>query len=104
MPRGARSENLGNLATFREYAAANVANWYRYINGLRGRDFKNGDVRLVVGFDKTTSHRNFCQSNSCRLQFGPSEGDSTSTYTWSDKLASPTGMSEKDQTYTRGIS
>ena len=100
MPQGARSENLGNLATFREYAAANVANWYRYINGLRGRDFKNGDVRLVVGFDKiaTFANQTAVDFNSVAL-----EGDSTSTYTWSDKLV-PTGMSEKDQTYTRGIS
>ena len=50
MPRGARSEDLGNKATFREYAAANVANWYRYVNGPRGREAKNGEVRLVVGF------------------------------------------------------
>ena len=51
MPRGARSEHLGNSARFREYAAANVADWYRFINGPRGREAKNGDVRLVVGFD-----------------------------------------------------
>ena len=90
MPRGARSEDLGNLAMFREYAAANVANWYRFINGPRGREAKNGDVRLVVGFDKATSwgiatFANQTQQNSCRLKFGPSEGDhSASTYTWSE--------------------
>ena len=89
MPRGARSEDLGNLARFREYAAANVANWYRFVNGPRGREAKNGDVRLVVGFDKTTSwgiatFADQTQQNSCLLKFGPSEGDSTSTYTWSE--------------------
>ena len=89
MPRGARSEDLGNLARFREYAAANVANWYRYVNGPRGREAKNGDVRLVVGFDKTTSwgiatFANQIQQNSCILKFGPSEGDSASAYTWSE--------------------
>ena len=33
LPRGARSEleDLGNLARSREYAAANVANWYRFV-------------------------------------------------------------------------
>ena len=87
MPRGARSEDLGNLARFREYAAANVANWYRFVNGPRGREAKNGDVRLVVGFDKTTSwgiatFANQTQQNSCLLKFGPSEGDSA--YTWSE--------------------
>ena len=89
MPRGARSEDLGNLATFREYAAANVANWYRYVNGPRGREAKNGDVRLVVGFDKTSSwgiatFANQSHQNNCRLKFGLSEADSASTYTWSE--------------------
>ena len=89
MPRGARSEDLGNLAKFREYAAANVANWYRYVNGPRGREAKNGDVRLVVGFDKTTSwgiatFANQTLQNSCILKFGPLEGDSASTYMWSE--------------------
>ena len=35
---------------------------------------------------------NQTQQNSCRLKFGPSEGDSTSTYTWSDK----TGVADWD--------
>ena len=108
MPQGSSSKNLGNLGTFREYVTANVTNLYRYINGPRGREAKNGDICLV-SFDKTTSwgiatFANQTQQNSCRFKFGPSEGDSTCTYTWSDKLASLTGMSEKDQTYTRGIS
>ena len=89
MPRGARSEDLRNKATFREYAAANIANWFRYANGPRGLEAKNGDVRLIVGFDKTTSwgiatFANQTQQNSCRLKFGRSEGDFASTsYTWS---------------------
>ena len=89
MPRGARSEDLGNLARFREYAAANVANWYRFVNGPRGREAKNGDVRVVVGFDKTTSwgiatFANQTQHNSCLLKFGRSERNSDTTYTWSE--------------------
>jgi hypothetical protein len=89
MPRGARSEDLGNLARFREYAAANVANWYRFVNGPRGREAKNGDVHLVTGFDKTSSwgiatFANQTQHNTCRLKFGPLKGDSASTYTWSE--------------------
>ena len=89
MPRGARSEDLGNYARFREYAAANVADWYRFVNGPRGREAKNGDVRLVVGFDKATSwgiatFANQTQQNNCLLKFGPSEGDSARTYKWSE--------------------
>ena len=89
MPRGARSENLGDYARFREYAAANVTEWYKFVNGRRGREVKNGDVRLVVGSDKTTSWGiatfvNQTQQNSCRLKFCPSEGNSASTYRWSE--------------------
>ena len=88
MPRGARSEDLGNLARFKKYAAGNIADWYRFVNGPRGREAKNGDVRLVVGFDKTTSwgiatFANQTHQNTCRLRFGPCEGNST-THTWSE--------------------
>ena len=87
MPQGAKSENLGNFVRFREYAAANVAHWYKFVNGPRGREAKNGNVRLVVGFDKTTSwgmatFANQAQQNDCRLRFGPSEGMAPSTYSW----------------------
>ena len=88
MPHGARSEDLGNFARFREYAAANVADWYKFVNGIRGREAKNGDIRLVVGFDKTTSWgiatiANQTVQNNCRLRFGPSEGAGpANTYKW----------------------
>ena len=89
MPGGARSEDLGNFARFREYATANVADWYKFVNGPRGREAKNGDIRLVVGFDKTTSwgiatFANQTKQDSCRLKFGLSEGDPASSYTWSE--------------------
>ena len=88
MPRGARSERLRNLARFREYAAANAADWYRFVNGPRGCEAKNGEIRLVVGSDKTTSwgiatFANPTQQDSCRLKFSLSEGAS-STYKWSE--------------------
>jgi hypothetical protein len=83
------AEDLGNYAKFRKYAAENVADWYKFVNGPRGREAENGDVHLVVGSDKTTSWGiatfvNHTQQNSCRLKFGPSEGVSASTYTWSE--------------------
>ena len=88
MPHGAKAQDLGNFAMFRKYAAANVADWYKFVNGPRGREAKNGDVHLVVGFDMTTSWGiatfvNHTQQSRCRLKFGPSEGNS-STYTWSE--------------------
>jgi len=55
MPDGAISHDLENISRFRDYAAANVESWYRYANGPRGRQAKNGDLRLVVGCDKSTS-------------------------------------------------
>ncbi|KAF8811045.1 hypothetical protein BYT27DRAFT_7161278 [Phlegmacium glaucopus] len=91
MPRGAKAENLGNYARFRDYAAANVDDWYKFVNGPRGREAKNGDVRLVTGCDKTTSwgiatFSNQTRQHDFRLRFGPSEGTglmtSASTYAW----------------------
>ena len=49
MPEGAQSRNLENLVQFRRYLAAHVEDWYRFANGPRGRDAKNGDIRLVIG-------------------------------------------------------
>ena len=86
MPRGARSEELGNLAGFREYAGANAASWYRFLIGPCEREVKNGDIRIVVGCDKTTSWgiatfpaADQTQQNSCHLEFGLSEGNFTYT-------------------------
>ena len=89
MPQGAKTEKLRNSARFREYAAANVADWYKFVNGPRGCEAKNGDVRLVVGFDKSSSwgiatFTNLARHNTCRLRFGPSPGDPTGTYRWSE--------------------
>ncbi|KAF8956505.1 hypothetical protein BDZ97DRAFT_1851213 [Flammula alnicola] len=55
MPEGAIALDLENVPRFRAYAAANVENWYRYVNGPRGREAKNGEVRLVIGCDKTST-------------------------------------------------
>ncbi|KAF4616459.1 hypothetical protein D9613_008754 [Agrocybe pediades] len=55
MPEGAVSYHLENIATFRNYVTANLESWYRYANGPRGREAKNGDIRVVVGCDKSTS-------------------------------------------------
>ncbi|PPQ89034.1 hypothetical protein CVT25_004676 [Psilocybe cyanescens] len=55
MPEGAIAFDLENIPHFRTYAAANVESWYRFVNGPRGREAKNGDIRLVTGCDKTTS-------------------------------------------------
>ena len=89
MPDGAVSQDLENVPRFREYVAANVERWYRYINGPRGREAKNGDVRLVVGCDKTTSWGIATLTNMTQhsqLKFKPLDAQSSSSrsrcYTW----------------------
>ncbi|KAF8804953.1 hypothetical protein BYT27DRAFT_7105774, partial [Phlegmacium glaucopus] len=54
MPDGAISEDVRNEAIFRKYTSIHAEDWYRYINNIRGRDAKNGDVRLVIGYHKTS--------------------------------------------------
>ena len=89
MPNGAISQDLENLPIFREYVAANVEKWYRYINGPRGREANNGDVRLVVGCDKATCWGMATLSNMTQhsqLKFKPLDAQSSSSgscgYTW----------------------
>ncbi|KAF9538317.1 hypothetical protein CPC08DRAFT_717573 [Agrocybe pediades] len=55
MPEGAISQDLENVSIFRSYAAANAESWYRYVNVTRGREIENGELRLVIGCDKTAS-------------------------------------------------
>jgi len=91
MPQGAVALDLENIPLFREYVAANVEKWYKFVNGVRGREAKNGDVRLVIGCDKTTSWgiaaiSNVTQQKASQLKFKilqePSAKSSTTTYTW----------------------
>ena len=88
MPEGAISEDLENISSFRKYAAANARSWYEYINGPRGREAKNGDVRLVVGCDKTTSWGMAVVTDAnqrCQLKFKPLDwqtSDLSSRYNW----------------------
>jgi len=89
MPEGAISEDLENNPRFRKYAAANIHRWYKYINGPRGREAKNGDVRLVVGCDKATSWGMAALSDisqRTRLKFKPLDGPASDSqirgYTW----------------------
>ncbi|KAF9470964.1 hypothetical protein BDN70DRAFT_845601 [Pholiota conissans] len=55
LPEGSVAHDLENLPQIQAYAAANIESWYRYINGTCGRQAKNGEIRLVIGCDKTTS-------------------------------------------------
>ena len=91
MPDGAHSQDLGNLGNFRDYVAEHADNWYKFVNGRRGREANNGDIRVVIGCDKTISwgmatFSNFAQQSNFRLQFRPLENGNRqsvgSAYTW----------------------
>jgi len=64
-----------------------VESWYTYINNIRGREARNGDVRLVVGCDKASSWGMATFANSTaqnfHLKFKPTnENGSRRTYGW----------------------
>ena len=90
MPEGAISLDLENDAVFSEYLEANVPKWYKYISRVRGRrNTRNGEIRLVVGCDKTTAWgiatvSGMTQQTKTRLRFKPldTKNSSTATYTW----------------------
>ena len=87
MPQGAYAEDLANVSRFRQYLSANAESWYRYVNNVRGREARNGDVRLVVGCDKTSSWGMAAFKDSTardfHLKFKPADqGGSTRTCEW----------------------
>jgi len=80
MPDGAWHEELGNLTRFRFYVEAHAENWYRFVNGPRGREAKNGDLRLVYGCDKSPSwgmatYYNLREDSTSQLRFKPVVSD-----------------------------
>lgn len=56
LPNGANSKDVDDKTLYRSYARLNAENWYTYTNQIRGREARNGDIRLVVG---TTSARSW---------------------------------------------
>jgi len=94
MPEGAYSEDLSNFSRLQQYTATHAEDWYKFVNGPRGRGAQNGDLRVVVGCDKTTSWgmATFANSNSsqdtkfrlkfCPLGEHPSQRSSGTKYMW----------------------
>ena len=85
MPEGAYSENLSNVSRVQEYIATHAEDWYKFVNGPRGREAQNGDLRVVVGCDKTTSwgmatftNSIMSQGTNFRLKFSAFEGQPSS--------------------------
>ncbi|KAF4617803.1 hypothetical protein D9613_006184 [Agrocybe pediades] len=94
MPEGAVSYDFENIPQFRKYIATNLESWYRYANGPRGREAKNGDLRIVIGCDKSTSWgmatmSNLSQEHNSRLTLLSKKTEPTDSqnpqpvgYTW----------------------
>ena len=90
MPEGARSIDLENDSLFSEYLEVNVRNWYDFVSRVRGRkDIRNGQIRLVVGCDKTTAWgiatvSGMSQQTTTKLRFKPLDttNSSTAIYSW----------------------
>jgi hypothetical protein len=68
MPEGVYSEDLNNFSRLGRYIAIHAEDWYKFVNGPRGREAQNGDLRVVVGCDKTTSWGMATFSNSSLSQ------------------------------------
>jgi len=89
MPEGAMSLDLENDAVFSDYLEANVRKWYEFVSRVRGRrDIRNGQIRLVIGCDKTTAWgiatvSGMSQQTKTKLKFKPLDTTHSSTsYTW----------------------
>ena len=72
MPEGAYSEDLSNSSDsesrLADYINTHAEDWYKFVNGPRGRKTQNGDLRVVVGCEKTTSWGMATFSNSSSSQ------------------------------------
>lgn len=83
MPDGAKTQNLLNTWQVRQTIIRDARVWYQYAKYTRGRDVRDGDIRVVIGFDKVnswgiaTSTCNTGQTASFMLKH-----DSTHVYRW----------------------
>jgi len=55
MPDGAISEDQMCHKFIKVYIAKNAKSWYEYFSEVCGLEVNNGDIRLVMGFDKVSS-------------------------------------------------
>jgi len=84
MPQGVQAQDLANVSVFRRYLSGNAENWYRYVNNVRGREARNGDVRLVIGCDKTSSWgmATFANSSNRNISFNFKPNGETQNHIW----------------------
>ncbi|KAJ7603829.1 hypothetical protein FB45DRAFT_881192 [Roridomyces roridus] len=52
LPLGSHIERLDNFGDMLQYTRQNAENWYKYVNGARGRQLSNGSLYLITGWEK----------------------------------------------------
>ena len=89
MPEGALSLDLTSDLAFSDYVEANVRKWYEFVHKIRRQNIRNGELRLVIGCDKTTAWgiatvSGMSQQTTSKLKFKALDttSSSTTTYTW----------------------
>jgi hypothetical protein len=83
MPKGAKTEDLLNTWALEQVVSLNAREWFRYARYTRGRNVKNGCIRVVVGVDKVSAWG--IATSSCNTGQTASfvfKRDSTHTYKW----------------------
>lgn len=108
MPEGAHHEEVNDLSKFRDYAEKHVESWYDFVLHRRGRrDTANGDIRLVVGVDKSSSWGIASLSGSFKLQLKEKKDLMTNRdppYTWQHTGTSGEVKAGPDNFDNEGIS
>ncbi|KAJ7285232.1 hypothetical protein C8J57DRAFT_1671575, partial [Mycena rebaudengoi] len=52
LPHGSNLNKLRNLHGVRRYVAFHADSWYKFVNGPKGRELKNGSLYLITGWEK----------------------------------------------------
>ncbi|KAK0187318.1 hypothetical protein F5146DRAFT_771083 [Armillaria mellea] len=88
LPNGGERYDSEHRGLFRVYATSNAHSWYKYFNGVQGRDIRNGTLYLVTGCDKCYSFANMCYSH-------PSSSNSVSLKFWVTDALTFTGTGRR---------
>ncbi|KAJ7639556.1 hypothetical protein FB45DRAFT_1024282 [Roridomyces roridus] len=103
LPLGSRIERLDTFGDMLQYTRQNAENWYKYVNGARGRQLSNGSLYLITGWEKARAWgiAAFQEIPSTRypfrISFGPtlvnSSFGSQKSYRWTRSCATRTKSS-----------
>ena len=88
LPNGAITVDLLSHQDVKAYVAKHAKLWYEFVTRVRQREVVNGEIRLVMGFDKVSTWGIATFGNDVeeqvRLQFERSADlDNTQNYVWS---------------------